>query len=133
MSKYVFPAIFTPEEEGGFSVRFPDIDGCFTDAENLTEAMDRASDALCLMLYDMEQDRSEIPAASTVYAAQDLAEKGEFASLITCDTIAYRKMHENKAVKKTLSIPSWLNEMAENAGINFSGTLQDALKRQLNL
>lgn len=133
MAKYVFPAIFTPEEEGGYSVRFPDLDGCFTDADSLTEAMDRANDALCLMLYDMEQDRAIIPAPSSVTEAQVLTDQGEFVSLIACDTIAYRKLHENKAVKKTLSIPSWLNEMAEHAGINFSGILQEALRKQLNL
>lgn len=132
MAKYVFPAIFTPEETG-YSVRFPDLDGCFTDADNLTAAMERANDALCLMLYDMEQDRAIIPAPSSVADAQAQTENSEFVSLIACDTIAYRKMHENKAVKKTLSIPSWLNEMAESAGINFSGILQEALKKQLNL
>ena len=54
-------------------------------------------------------------------------------SLVGCDTIAYRRFFDNKAVKKTLSIPSWLNDMAERAGINFSGTLQEALKTKLNI
>lgn len=133
MAKYVYPAIFTPEDGGGYSIRFPDIKNCFTDADDLTSAMQNADDVLCLMLYEMEQAGETIPAASTVPAVQEQTEDGEFVSLIACDTIEYRKFHDNRAVKKTLSIPSWLNEMAERAGINFSGTLQEALKKELNI
>ena len=133
MPKYVYPAIFTPEESGGYSIRFPDIQNCFTDAEDITSAMQNANDALCLMLYDMEQEGTEIPKASSVSEVQTQIKEGEFVSLIACDTIEYRRFYDNRAVKKTLSIPSWLNDMAERAGINFSGTLQDALKQQLNI
>ena len=133
MAKYVYPAIFTPEAEGGYSIRFPDIENCFTDADDLTTAMEMANDALCLMLYDLEQDGKPIPQASQAVDIQASVRGGEFVSLIACDTIAYRKFFDNKAVKKTLSIPSWLNDMAERAGINFSGTLQEALKQQLNI
>lgn len=133
MAKYVYPAIFTPEEEGGYSVRFPDIQGCFTGSETLAGAMEMANDVLCLMLYDLEQKDAAIPEASSVEALQSQAESGEFVSLVACDTIEYRKFYDSRAVKKTLSIPSWLNDMAERAGINFSGTLQEALKKQLNL
>ena len=59
--------------------------------------------------------------------------ENEFVNFISCDTIEYRKFFDNKAVKKTLSIPSWLNDMAERADINFSATLQAALKQQLNI
>lgn len=133
MAKYVYPAIFTPEEAGGFSIRFPDIKNCFTDADDLTSAMQMANDVLCMMLYDLEQAEAEIPAPSTVQQIQQQAEQGEFVTLIACDTIEYRKFYDSRAVKKTLSIPSWLNDMAERAGINFSGTLQEALKKQLNI
>ena len=54
-------------------------------------------------------------------------------NLVACDTVEYRKFYNNRAVKKTLSIPAWLNEMAEAAEINFSGLLQEALKKQLNV
>ncbi len=130
MAKYVYPAIFT-EDEDGYSVRFPDVDGCFTSGRSLQEALEMAEDALCLMLYDMEESGEAIPAASGVNNVQ--TEPGEFASLIGCDTLAYRKRYGSKAVKKTLSIPSWLNEAAEKAGVNFSNVLQDALKQQLHL
>lgn len=133
MAKYVYPAIFTPEDGGGYSIRFPDIKNCFTDADDLTTVMQNANDVLCLMLYEMEQAGNTIPAASTVPTVQEQTEDGEFVSLIACDTIEYRKFHDNRSVKKTLSIPSWLNDMAERAGINFSGTLQEALKKELNI
>ena len=132
MAKYVFPAIFTPEESG-YTILFPDVKNCFTEGDNLTEAMENANDVLCMMLYNLERYGEEIPVASSVASIQANISSGEFVSLISCDTIEYRKFHDSRAVKKTLSIPSWLNEMAEKAGINFSGTLQDALKKQLNL
>lgn len=130
--KYVYPAIFTPED-CGYSVRFPDIHNCFTSGEDLADAMEMAEDVLCMMLYDAETQSEAVPAASTVDAIRAETSPGEFVSLICCDTIEYRKLHDNRAVKKTLSIPSWLNDMAEQAGINFSGTLQEALKQQLNI
>ena len=133
MAKYVYPAIFTPEEGGLYSVRFPDIKNCFTGADSLPGAMEMANDALCLMLYDLEQEGEPIPPASALPDVQAQTTGDEFASLIACDTIAYRKNHDNRAVKKTLSVPAWLNAMAESAGINFSATLQAALKKELDI
>lgn len=133
MAKYVYPAIFTPEADGQFSIRFPDIRNCFTGGKDLADAMAMANDVLCLMLYDMEQSGAEIPAPSTVADVQRQAEGSEFVSLIACDTVEYRKFYDARAVKKTLTIPSWLNDMAERADINFSATLQNALKDALHL
>ena len=56
-----------------------------------------------------------------------------FASLVRCDTIEYRKYFDNKAIKKTLTIPNWLNTIAERQGVNFSMILQNALKKELNI
>ena len=130
MAKYLYPAVFT-KEDAGYSVSFPDLKNCFTSGETLEEAMEMANDVLCLTLYDLEQEGAMIPAASAVNSI--LHEENEFVSLVGCDTIAYRRFFDNKAVKKTLSIPSWLNDMAERAGINFSSTLQEALKTKLNI
>lgn len=133
MAKYLYPAVFTPAEEGGYLVEFPDLDGCYTDGNDLMDTMEMAKDALCLHLYHMEQKDESIPEASDVKATQNTIEANSFVTLIGCDTIEYRKFFNNKAVKKTLSIPAWLNEMAERAEINFSATLQEALKRQLHI
>ena len=132
MAKYVFPAIFTTEDDG-VSVRFPDVANCFTYGAGLADAIEMAEDALALVLYDMEERGQAIPAASKLDEVRAQAEPGEIVSLIAADTIEYRKQYDNRAVKKTLSIPAWLNTMAERAGINFSSTLQDALKQQLNI
>lgn len=131
MKKYVYPAIFTPEENGMFSVKFPDIEGCFTCGDTLADAVESASDALCLMLYDKEEMNDTIPTPSDIKAIETT--DNEFVSLISCDTLEYRKLFNNKAVKKTLTVPAWLNTTAEKQGLNFSQVLQDALKERLNL
>ena len=127
-TKYVYPAIFE-KEESGYSVIFPDL-GIATSGEDLAEAILMARDALCLMLYDMEESKQTIPAASPVMDVR--TEENQFVSLIECDTIEYRKFFNNKAVKKTLSIPAWLNTLAEREEINFSAVLQKALKAERN-
>lgn len=130
MAQYVYPAIFT-EEGCGYSINFPDLENCFTSAETLGDGIKMANDVLCLMLYEMEQSGEPIPAPSSI---RDIpVGENEFVNFISCDTIEYRKFFDKKAVKKTLSIPSWLNDMAERADINFSATLQAALKQQLNI
>lgn len=130
MAKYVYPAVFT-EENCGYSVNFPDLPNCFTSGQTLEEAIEMAADVLCLTLYEMEQRGDAIPSPA---GRQSIPlEANEFVNFITCDTVEYRKFFDNKAVKKTLTVPSWLNDMAERAGINFSATLQSALKQQLHL
>lgn len=130
MAKYVYPAVFT-EEACGYSINFPDLPNCFTSGETLGEGIQMANDVLCLTLYEMEQKGETIPRPSSIHDIP--VEKNEFVNFIPCDTVEYRKFFDNKAVKKTLTVPSWLNDMAERAGINFSATLQTALKHQLNI
>ena len=130
MAKYIYPAVFTPED-GGYVVNFPDFESCYTEGDTLEEAMEMADDVLCLTLYDMEETGKEIPAPSSV---KEIKTDGDaFVSLVHCDTVEYRKFFDNKAVKKTLTIPNWLNTIAERQGVNFSLTLQNALKKELNL
>ena len=130
MAKYVYPAVFT-EEDSGYSINFPDLPNCFTSGQTLGEAIEMAGDVLCLTLYEMEQAGTAIPAPSDL---RDVTVGNkEFVNFIPCDTVEYRRFFDNRAVKKTLTVPSWLNDMAERAGINFSATLQSALKQQLHL
>lgn len=131
MPKYVYPAIFEKEPEGGFSVYFPDIEGCYTQGEDLAEAVENAEDALCLALYDLEEKGAAIKEASDISTLT--VKDGDFTSLVSCDTIEYRRYFDNKAVKKTLTIPNWLNVMSERANINFSAVLQKALMQELNI
>ena len=131
MSKYVYPAIFTKEDDGKYSVMFPDIENCFTGGDDMADALEMAEDVLCLMLYDMEKDNKPIPSPSDSKAIN--VKNDSVVSLVRCDTEFYRRFYENKSVKKTLTIPMWLNERAERANINFSGILQDALKLHLQI
>lgn len=129
MAKYAYPAIFTPEEDGGFSVDFPDLEGCYTCGDTLEDAIAMAEDALALILYGYEHDSRKIPVPSPISAIH--TEQGEFINYVLCDTLAYRKMYNNKAVKKTLTIPEWLNESAIASGLNFSQVLQEALMQKI--
>ena len=105
MARYAYPAIFTPEEEG--------YTGCYTEGDNLSDALYMAEDAL--VLYGYEKDGLPIPAPSQSFTLND----GEFISYVACDTMEYRKMYNNKAVKKTLTIPEWLNEETNAIEVNF--------------
>ena len=127
--RYIYPAVFTLED-GIYSVVFPDIE-IATSGDTLVEAVEMAKDALCLTLYDMEERGESIPESSDITSLK--VSEGSFSSLIECDTMEYRRYFSNKAVKKTLSIPAWLNTMAEKEDINFSAVLQKALKAELNL
>lgn len=129
MAKYVYPAVFTPEDTG-YSVFFPDLDGCYTCGDDLQDAIMMAEDVLAYVLYDMEKEGKEVPKASRI-ADIVLESPDDFVNYIACDTIEYAKMHNNRAVKKTLTIPEWLNEAAIKAGINFSQVLQEALMEKV--
>jgi len=131
MSNFVYPAKFIAEPEGGYSIIFPDIIGCTTCADTIAEAYEMAADALCLCLWSMIDRKIDIPTPSSPSNLK--SSDTEFFALIGADVEAYRRKMENKAIKKTLSIPSWLNEKAEKAGINFSQTLQKALKEELQI
>lgn len=126
MKMIYYPAIFHPEQNG-YSVSVPDIEGCFTQGDTMEEAMRMLQDAIGLML----EDCLELPVPSApneIHATND-----DFVVIVPFDELSYKRRHSRKAVKKTLSIPSWLNEAAESAHINFSKVLQEALKQQLNM
>ena len=128
MAKYVYPAVFTREEKG-YSVIFSDLEGCYTCGDTLEEAIEMAEDVLAFTLYSYETDKRDIPEPSESFELKD----NDFINYIRCDTEEYHRMNNNKAVKKTLSIPEWLNEKAVAAGLNFSQVLQEALKEKLNI
>lgn len=129
MGKYYYPAVFTPEKDG-YSVVFPDLEGCFTCGDDLHDALCMAQDVLASCLCDMEIDDQVIPTPS--YLEDIKTEKNEFVNYITCDTEAYRRLYKKISVKKTLTIPQWLNEAAIVRNVNFSQVLQDALLELVN-
>lgn len=125
MKNIYYPAVFHPEEVG-YSVFIPDIEGCSTQGDTMDEAVEMAKDAIGLML----DGAGEHPQASSP-SALPLAD-GEFVVMIPFNPSEYARKN-NRAVKKTLSLPAWLNEAAEAAHLNFSGVLQEALKAKLDM
>ena len=136
----MYPACFY-KEENGYSVIFPDLDYLSTCGENLEDAMSMAIDCLAGRLLWLKEDKEPVPAPSALKAVDPIAIAKElefepdecFVNIVTVDAKEYAKKHFDKAVKKTLTIPAWLNTAAMEQGINFSKVLQDALKKQLNL
>ena len=128
---YTFKAVFTAEQNGAYSVRFPMLDGCYTQGNSFDEARNMALDAMSLHLYGMEQDGEPIPESDidAVYALDE----GEMIVPVVAWMTPYRDAMENRAVKKTLSIPAWLNDAAEQRGVNYSQILQAALKDYLGV
>lgn len=128
-SSYTFAAVFTKEADGGYSVRFPQLDGCYTQGDSFEEALRMAVDAMSLHLYGMERDGEAIPAP--VLEVETGA--GEMAVPVTAWMTPFRDEMEMRAVKKTLTIPAWLNDAAERRGVNYSQILQSALKDYLGV
>ncbi len=126
--RYVYPAILFPDDSA-ISVSVPDLPGCFTFGKDTADALLMAKDAIEMWLWDAEEKNEIIPTASPKLSAAE----GETVTLIFADTDEYRRANDNRAVKKTLSIPSWLNHKAEAANVNFSGILQTALKEHLHI
>ena len=128
--KYVYPAVFSPENQF-YNVSFPDLDGCFTFGDGMADAIQMAEDALSLYLYEREEDGLPIPTPSDMENIR--RNPGEIVSLIACDTLEYKKYFGSQSVRKTVTIPAWLNTLAEQANLSFSSTLQQGLKAQLHL
>jgi len=135
VAKYTFPAVFDPNENGGYTVTFPDLPGCITEGDDLDEALAMAAEAMALHLYGMERDGDPIPEPSKPAEVQfpDDVSPGAFVTVIQARTEPIHDEMASRAVKKTLTIPQWLNDEAEKAGINFSQVLQYALKEKLGI
>ena len=127
--KYVYPAVFTPLEEGGFDVCIPDLPYCRTCGDDLADAIEMAEDATSMWLWDAENKKETIPPPSKTCQYNS----PQFVNFIKADTDAFRRANDKRAVKKTLTIPAWLNAEAEKAHLNFSGILQSALKERLGI
>jgi predicted RNase H-like HicB family nuclease len=131
MHTYLFTAYFRRVASGGYSVDFPDLPGCISTGDNLEEALAMAREALSLHLYGMEDDGEIIPEASDPSTLS--AEIGAFVSPVEGRPDMARDEIRNRSIKKTLTIPYWLNEVAEQNTINFSQVLQDALKERMGV
>lgn len=133
---YVYPAVFY-EEGGKISVIFPDLGNLATFGDNMADAMRMAGDACGLYLFTALRDGEPLPAPSAIseinpsavlkdFEMESAADRA-FVNMVLVDMTEYARKHSEKAVKKTLSIPMWLNTLCEEKSINFSKVLQDAL------
>ena len=128
MAKYFYPVILEPEEVG-YSVYVPDIKGCATQGENMEDVLEMVQDAIGLMLEDVQEKDFPTPSKP-----EDLKLTGkQFVIMVPFDTLAYEQKYNTKPVKKNLSIPAWLNSLAEENHINFSHLLKTALCDKLQV
>lgn len=137
----IYPAIFYEEENGAYSVVFPDLNHLATCGDDMQEAMEMAVDCLAGYLFSEELDGVVIPPPTPlnevdIYCEDETDEdraQPRFVNMVSVDVQAYAMQHFNKAVKKTLTIPQWLNDRAMSRKINFSKVLQTALMDELNI
>ena len=122
-----YPAIFTLENNR-YWVEFIDLKGCFSTGENLPEAMENSKEAMGLFLEDL----TEYPVCTTDIKNIKL-NSNQIISFVSIDLEEHKRKYANKSVKKTLSIPAWLNTLAEKENVNFSQILQKALKDHLKI
>jgi predicted RNase H-like HicB family nuclease len=122
--KLTYPAIFY-EGEGGYAVEVPDLPGCASGGVSLAEAIIMGTDAAAGWVLTELEDGKPVPAASPVGAIHP--DPGGFVSVLVLDMDAYAEKYGDKAVRKNLTIPAWLNTFAEGRHINFSQVLQDSL------
>ncbi|MFP3390582.1 type II toxin-antitoxin system HicB family antitoxin [Brevibacillus sp. SIMBA_040] len=132
MERYMFAALFQPDNAQGFTVTFPDLPGCITEGDDFEEAARNAKEALELHLYGMEEEGMPIPKPTSNFSDWINKPVGQFV-IITAWMDVIRDEMQNKAVNKTVTMPKWLADEAKNAGINFSQVLQTALKKQLGI
>lgn len=117
--------------DSGFLVRVPDVPGCVTSGSTIEEAVHMADDALCgcLCAYEDEGEQLSSPRTPSEIPLED----GEFAVMIGVDTLLYRMKSDTRAVRKSVSMPAWMSNLADQRGLNCSQVLQEALREKLGV
>ncbi len=125
--KYIYNAIITQEEDGtGFFAQVPDLPGCFTTGKDLPDAIEQITDAASIWLVDAEDDRPDEITSPTDQSCLDHPNDA-ILTVIQIDTIAYRAAIDTRAVRKNVSLPAWMANLADKRGINCSQVLQEGL------
>lgn len=127
---YIYPAVLNYDDDG-ITITFPDLPGCVSCAQNDEEAYFMARDAMRGWLLVSEEYGDEIKDPTPLRALQ--LKENQRAFLVDVNLAFYREPYKNRSVKKTLTIPAWLNDLAEKENVNFSYVLQNALRKQLNV
>ncbi len=129
-NKFYYPAILQ-KEDIGYSIWLYDVSGCISQGDTFQEAIENINDALGLFFEDYKENLIDIPQATNPENIE--LEEEQLLVIVEFDWLAYQAKYSNKSIKKTLTIPSWLNTMAEAQHINFSSVLQSALKDVLQI
>lgn len=129
-NRYAFPAVFTYEDGKEIAVTFPDLDVA-TSGKDEIDAVESARDLLGAVLCGLEEDGEEIPAPSALHDVK--TEDGECVVLVDVFMPTFRMAGMNRSVNRTVTLPAWLNAVAVEHNVNFSQTLQDALRSQLQV
>jgi predicted RNase H-like HicB family nuclease len=132
--RYAYPAIFTAKEVEGrgqvYTVEFPDMPDCITEGESILHAIEMAREALAECILAMQKRREAIPNPTPIEA---VSHKSGFVSIVDLDMLEYKRKTDNRAIRRTVSLPRWLDVMAQDAGVNFSKLIQAALKEELGI
>ncbi len=124
MSEYVYPAVFHPNDDGTFTITYPDLPGCISEGKNLANALYMAQDALTQWMEYLADEKQPIPAPSRPQAIP--VQGDEFVNLIRAN------VKDGRAVRRTVSLPKWMDDQVAAAGLSLSKVLQDALEARLN-
>ena len=133
MRKLTFIGVFEPCDDGGYSVYFPDIPGCASGGNDFEDSQRNAAEALNLHIYGMEKDGDTIPAPSKVLTIDPETAPGYLVSPVTVFPDIFKVHKDTRAVRTNTSIPSWLKDMAEARGINYSQVLETALLEMMDI
>lgn len=125
MKEYIYPAVFLQNDDGSYTITYPDLPGCISEGKDLGNAMYMAQSALTQWMEYLTDKQLEIPPASAIRDVE--TEASEFVSLVRIE------LKDDRAVRRTVSIPKWMDDKVSEAGLSLSRVLQDALKDRLSV
>ena len=120
--EYVYPALFHANDDGSYTVTYPDLPGCISEGKSLSNAIYMAQTALSQWIEYLSDNNKDIPAASVLNSIT--TEENEFVNLVRAE------VKDGRAVKRTVSIPKWMDERVSKSGLSLSRVLQDALSQR---
>ncbi len=124
MTEYVYPALFHPNDDGSFTITYPDLPGCISEGKSLENAMYMAQTALTQWLEYLRDKETAFPDACSLNSVETA--DGDFVTLIRAE------LKDNRAVRRTVSLPKWMDDAVCEAGLSLSRVLQEALKEKLS-
>ncbi|WP_276618952.1 type II toxin-antitoxin system HicB family antitoxin [Syntrophomonas wolfei] len=123
--EYVYPAVFEQNSDGSITITYPDLPGCISEGKTLGNAIYMAQNALTQWIEFLLEAKEPVPIPSDIKSIKPL--NNQFINLVRTE------IRDNRAIRRTVSIPMWLDVKASEAGVSLSKILQDALKEKLGV